>query len=225
MKTSSLITITVFALMLGEARAADNELTAAEKKDGWTLLFDGKSLDGWDGDPNIWRVENGCLSGKAEKVAHNTFLIYKDKFSDFILQADCMLLKGKGFTNSGIQYRSRVINKKEWIVGGYQADIGEGWWGANYEEQGRGILWKPTDAATKAVQADGWNHFEISAIGTKVKETLNGVVSGELDDQDPKARKSGILALQYHAPGQNFEIRFKNLKLKNLAPPEPAEAK
>ena len=137
-------TITALALVAlaftATARAADNELTAAEKKDGWMLLFDGKTLNGWDGNPEVWRVENGYISGKAEKVGGNTFCITKQSFANFTIQADCMLIKGRGFTNSGIQYRSKVVNPANWVVHGYQADMGEGWWGANYEEGGRGFL-------------------------------------------------------------------------------------
>ncbi len=213
--------IVCLALLVGAfalpVRAADNELTAAEKKEGWILLFDGKTLAGWDGDPTVWRVENGYISGKAEKVSHNTFCIYKEPAANFHFQCDVMLIKGKGFTNSGIQYRSKVANAKEWIVRGYQADIGAGWWGALYEEGGRGVLWKPTPEATKTVKADDWNHCEIIADGAKIKQLLNGVLSGELDDKNEAKRSlAGVIALQYHTPGQNFEVRFKNLKLKKL---------
>src|SRR5438309_1581621 len=65
--------------------------------DRWITLFNGQSLKGWYGDPKVWRAENGYISGKAEKVAHNTFLIYNHPFANFELTAKCMLLKGKGF--------------------------------------------------------------------------------------------------------------------------------
>src|SRR5437016_10361056 len=76
------------------------ELPKADK-DGWITLFGGKDLKGWYGDPKIWRVENGYISGKIDKVGNNTFLIYNHPFADFELTAKCMLIKGGGFTNSG----------------------------------------------------------------------------------------------------------------------------
>ena len=200
------------------ALAEDNELTAAEKQDGWVLLFDGKSLDGWTGDPSVWRVENGYISGKADKVAHNTFLIYKQAYSNFVLQADVMLIKNAGgFANSGIQYRSKVVNPAEWIVHGYQADMADGYWGILYEEGGRGILWKAAPEVGPTIKAADWNHYEITANGTLVREALNGVTSGELDDKDEAKRSAaGIIGLQYHAPGNGFEVRFRNIKIKLL---------
>jgi len=153
LKTASITAMLALALAmttgrLGFAQAGDKkaELPKADR-DGWISLFNGKDLTGWDGDPKIWRVENGCISGKAAKVSHNTFLIYNHPFADFELTAKCMLIKGGGFTNSGIQYRSKVIDPKEWIVGGYQADMGQGYWGTLYEERGRGGLGKKMEGA------------------------------------------------------------------------------
>jgi hypothetical protein len=197
------------------AGAADAPPLPAADKDGWIPLFNGKDLAGWDGDPTIWSVADGCIVGKKEKVDTNTFLIYKRPFSDFTLEAKCLMIKGPGANNSGIQYRSKVIDPAKWIVGGYQADIGVGWWGGLYEERGRGILWKPSPEVAKASKTfDEWNQFVIDCKGPVIKQTLNGVAGAELDDKDEKKRAlEGIIALQYHAPG-NFEIRFKDIRLK-----------
>lgn len=215
MKTMCLLSIcATFALSLS-APAADLPKPDAE---GWVSLFNGQDLTGWDGDPTVWRVEDGCISGKAEKVDHNTFLIFERPFTNFVLRAKVMLVKGKGFTNSGIQYRSRVFDAAKWIAGGYQADMGDGWWGACYEERGRGVLWKPSPEAAKAAKPlDQWNDYEITAEGHKIKQSLNGVASGELEDQDQAKRAdSGVIALQYHAPGAGFEARFKDIQIKLL---------
>ncbi len=184
---------------------------------GWISLFNGKDLAGWEGNPNIWRVEDGQILGKAPSVKGNTFLIYAHPFADFILEADVKLVKIGKFPNSGIQYRSRVIDPKNWVVGGYQADIGDGWWGALYEERGRGVLKKPPAGFAKNIKDGDWNHFVITAKGTKLTQSINGVVSVEFDDADEAKRSmQGIVALQYHAPGDNFEIRAKNIRIKIL---------
>src|SRR5262245_43378700 len=188
----------------------------APDAEGWITLFNGKDLTGWDGDPKAWKVENGYISGKAEKVNGNTFLICPHKFDDFVLEAKWMLIKAGKFPNSGIQYRSEIRDAKNWRIAGYQADIGDGYHGALYEEGGkRGLIIKPKKEAVATVKADDWNQYQITAQGTKVKHVLNGVEVGEFDDQDEKAKRlEGVIALQYHAPGENFEIRFKDIRIK-----------
>jgi hypothetical protein len=184
--------------------------------DGWISLFNGKDLKGWYGDPKIWRVENGYISGKAAKADHNTFLIYNHPFANFELTCKCMLIKGKGFTNSGIQYRSKVLDGKKWIVGGYQADMGQGYWGTLYEERGRGGLGKKL-AGAKDPKDGEWADYRIVANGNHLKHYLNGVQAMDFVDANAdKAATQGIIALQYHAPGLDFEVRFKDMKIKIL---------
>lgn len=198
-------------------KAENVELPQADA-DGWISLFDGKTFNGWYGDPKVWRVVDGCISGKAGRVDGNTFLIYNHPFSNFVLEAKGMLIKGKGFTNSGIQYRSKVTNPEKWVLHGYQFDMGEGRWGANYQEGMRGSIWEASEAATKVAKLfDEWNQMRITCDGNKIKHEVNGVVSGQLDDKDPAMRElSGIIALQYHAPGMDFEVRFKDIRIKIL---------
>jgi quinoprotein glucose dehydrogenase len=187
--------------------------------DGWIPLFNGKDLEGWDGDPAVWRVENGYISGKADKIARNTFLIYGHPFKDFVLEAKVQLIKAGPFPNSGIQYRSIVADPKQWIVHGYQADVGEGYWGTLYEEKGkRGQIVKKRDEVLRAVKDDDWNQYVIEARGATLRQTLNGVDCGTFTDDDEQARRlEGIIAFQYHAPGQ-FEVRFKDVRIRLLGP-------
>jgi hypothetical protein len=183
--------------------------------DGWISLFNGKDLKGWYGNPKIWSIEDDYISGKIPTVGGNTFLIYNRPFADFELTAKCMLIKGKGFTNSGIQYRSKVIDAKAWVVGGYQADMGGGYWGTLYEERGRGGLGKKLEGA-KDPSEDTWADYRIVANGNHLEHFLNGVKAMDFVDTDEKkGAKEGIIALQYHAPG-GFEVRFKDIKIKIL---------
>jgi hypothetical protein len=217
-RTLATATLLAAALLAAAPGAAGAPALPKPGPDGWISLFNGKDLTGWNGDPAIWRVENGYISGKTmEKVKANTFLICAHPFSDFVLELDCMLIKGTGFTNSGIQYRSKVLDPAAWSVGGYQADMGEDWWGACYEERGRGVLWKPAPEAKKAAKPyNEWNRYVIEAKGSVIKQTLNGVVAGTLDDQDAAKRSGkGVIALQYHKPG-GFEVRFRNIRIKPL---------
>jgi quinoprotein glucose dehydrogenase len=204
---------------LAQLRASEQPMPPlpAADAEGWISLFNGKDLAGWDGDPEVWRVENGYISGKAPKIARNTFLIYNRPFGDFVLEAKVWMIKAGSFPNSGIQYRSIVADPKQWIVHGYQADIGDTYWGTLYEEKGkRGQILKGREEVQRAVRDDDWNLYVITARGAKLSHTLNGVDCGEFEDRDEKARRlEGIIAFQYHAPGQ-FEVRFKDIRIKPL---------
>jgi hypothetical protein len=108
--------------------------------------------------------------------------------------------------NSGVQFRSEPIEHGE--MRGYQADIGAGWWGKLYEENGRALLWdKPGD---QHVHDGDWNHYVIEAVGGKIRTWLNGELCVDLDDAEGARR--GVLALQIHSGGE-MEVRFRNLKL------------
>jgi len=121
---------TVIALMV--------TLTQFAYAEHFESLFNGRDLAGWDGDPGIWSVEDGAITGTTHAEApikHNTFLIFKgEPLGDFRLELQYRIAEG----NSG----SRVIDPEKWIVGGYQADIeaGVAYTGILYEEKGRGIL-------------------------------------------------------------------------------------
>src|ERR1700685_2113671 len=93
---------------------------AACAQDGFQPLFNGKNLDGWDGDPRFWSVRDGIIVGSTEKakLPHNEFLITKQAYGNFVLRAECKLRNH----NSGIQFRSEAL--PEWVCRGYQADMG-----------------------------------------------------------------------------------------------------
>jgi len=194
------------------AAPAESELPKPDA-DGWINLFNGKDLSGWHGDPEIWRVVDGYISGKKEKQGWNSFLIFNKQLSNYQLEAKFILVDLKK-GNSGFQVRSKVKDWKKFVVNGYQPDIGDGWHGTLYEEGGRGVLVKAPAEVSKAVKQEDWNQYKITLDGPKIKGEINGVVGFEYEEKDEKkGAKEGILALQYHAPG-NFEIRFKDIRIK-----------
>lgn len=184
-------------------------------KDGWITLFNGKDLTGWSGSPDVWRVKDGYISGQIDKLkGANTFLIYQHPFADFELEAEWVLVDGKG--NSGIQVRSKQSESgaNKWVVSGYQADIGNGWYGKLYEERGRGVLAGNYKNKPTIKKDNGWNKYLITAKGSKLTQELNGVVTIEFDDKDPKkSASSGVIGLQYHSPG-GFEVRFRKIRIR-----------
>jgi hypothetical protein len=199
---------------------AINTLTPQEKKEGYTLLFNGKNLDGWDGDPVRWSVQNGVILGSSDghpfKV--NTFLIHKGTYKNFILKGDIKLRNH----NSGIQFRSEQLPGDGWMVRGYQADASEvgdekSAWGNLYEERlrGRNAMKTPDEGwiiAKPLLHRGDWNSYEILADGDHIRLKFNGVVTIDMHDS---AASSGIIALQLHA-GPEMRVEFRNLKIKVL---------
>ena len=202
---------------LCQAAEALNRLSKQEKKDGYILLFNGRDLKGWEGDPALWSVKDGVLVGTSDghPVKVNTFLIYSKPFASFILKAEVRLRNH----NSGIQFRSTQLPGEGWRVSGYQADFSEAGersaWGNLYEERGRGVMDVPDRGwqTGKQVYRKGeWNSIEIHADGPRIRLKLNGTET--IDTKDDQA-SSGIVAIQLHA-GEPMRVEVRNLKLKPL---------
>jgi Domain of Unknown Function (DUF1080) len=214
------VVLLLLTLMRRASPQAINTLTPQEKKEGFTLLFNGKNLDGWDGDPVRWSVQNGVIVGSSDghpfKV--NTFLIPRGIYKNFILKGDIKLRNH----NSGIQFRSEQLPGEGWMVRGYQADASEvgdekSAWGNLYEERlrGRNVMKTPDQGwviAKTLVHHGDWNTYEILADGDHIRLTFNGVVTIDTHDS---ASSSGIIALQLHA-GPEMRVEFRNLKIKVL---------
>jgi putative membrane-bound dehydrogenase-like protein len=221
------------AMLAGVARADD------ANEQGFEPIFDGKSLEGWDGNPDFWSVEEGAITGtttKEKPTPGNTFIIWrKGELEDFELRLQFKIVGG----NSGVQYRSKEIPNNKWVIGGYQADFDgdNGWTGTLYEERGRGILAKrgqkvtvgengkpevtgetsPEKDIVAAVKKGDWNDYTIVARGNHLVQTVNGKVTVDLTDNDEKNRAAkGLLALQLHA-GPPMKVQFKNIRLKKLS--------
>ena len=122
---------------------------------GEKQLFNGKDLTGWKGNTDLWSVKDGAITGQTQPdpanpakstLKGNTFLVWDGEVGDFELTFKYKITdkdgKGEGFGNSGVQYRSKVVDEKGFVVAGYQADfeIGKTYSGILYEEKGRGIL-------------------------------------------------------------------------------------
>ncbi|HUA18892.1 MAG TPA: DUF1080 domain-containing protein [Bryobacteraceae bacterium] len=211
---------------------------ATLKAQDFVAIFDGKTLSGWDGDPKLWRVENGAIVGQTTPTTlprQNSFLIWRGgRPANFELKLEYRITGG----NSGIQYRSIELPDIRWAMKGYQADIDaeQQYTGQIYEERGRGFLAmrgqfalvelgkKPEiighlgdDAALKRfIHADGWNAYHIIAKGRILIQMLNQrVMSGLMDDDLLNRRLDGLIGIQLHA-GDPMKIEVRNIQLKNL---------
>ncbi|MCX8038340.1 MAG: DUF1080 domain-containing protein [Candidatus Sumerlaeia bacterium] len=211
-------------------------LPAAETESGFVAIFNGKNLDGWDGNPKLWSVKDGVIRGETsadDPLKANSFLIWRGGTpADFELRLEFRLRNG----NSGVQVRSRDLGN--WVCAGYQADILEAKrMGLFYEERKRGILaTRGQDVVIdekgnkkvvgslgedaelqKAFKEGEWNEMTIIARGPTITEKVNGVALCRITDHQPGfAATSGVLALQVHV-GPPMLVEFKNIRLKNLA--------
>jgi hypothetical protein len=211
---------------------------------GFQKIFNGKDLTGWEGNPKLWSVKDGAITGQTteENPTHgNTFLIWTNgTVADFELRCSYKIVPGdsRGFANSGIQYRSKVMDPANWVVGGYQADMEAGvtYSGILYEERMRGILAqrgekvvlrkdaKPqvvgslgsAEEIGAAIKKGDWNDYVIIAKGNHLQQFINGKQTVDVVDEDEAKRAaSGVLALQLHA-GPPMTVQFKSIRLKKL---------
>lgn len=123
-----LLALAVLASFSLHGLAADDSQHAPAESPDMQRIFNGENLDGWDGDPTLWSVENGAIRGEttAENPANgNTFIIWEEgKTKDFELRLSFRL---NATNNSGIQYRSKRVPEEsarnKWVVRGYQHEI------------------------------------------------------------------------------------------------------
>ena len=201
-------------------------------------IFDGKSLDGWRGDTEVWRVEDGAIVGEttADKtIKQNTFLVWDEgELDDFVLRLK-FRISGTDRANSGIQVRSSQADNG--AMAGYQADIDRSgkFIGIVYDERGRGILAQRGQKATidkegkkknesigKAdellthINMDDWNEYVVTAKGNEITTQINGkTMSQVIDDQPDHFDRKGLLGLQLHV-GPPMKIEFKDIELQRL---------
>lgn len=191
--------------------------TAAEKS---VALFDGKSFAGWEGDTEkIWKIEEGAIVGGSldAVVPRNEFLCTKKTYGDFELKVKFKLVGDKAKANAGIQFRTKRI-PNHYEVSGYQADVGQGYWGALYDESRRNkVLAQPAkDVLEKAVKFDDWNEYTIRCEGPRIRLWLNGVPTVDYTEKDEKIERSGVIGLQIHG-GAKAKAYYKDIRIEELA--------
>jgi hypothetical protein len=225
-------------MMLAVGAFAQKPPVGPLEETGFTPIFDGKTMTGWDGDPLFWRVENGALVGETltdRQPKQNTFLIWRGGSpANFELKVKYKLT---GY-NSGIQYRSVELPDIKYAMKGYQADIDgeQKYTGQIYEERMRGFLalrgqFSYVPDGKKAgvvaslgdegelkslIKGDGWNDLHIIARGNTLIQMLNGRVMSMLIDDDTANRKmEGLIGIQVHK-GPPMKIEVREIRLKNL---------
>jgi hypothetical protein len=212
---------------------------ATNDESGFVQIFDGKSLAGWQGDTNYWRVEDGCLVGEVtpdKLLKQNSFIVWHGgETRDFELKVEYRI-SARG--NSGINYRSIMVTNGPWTMEGYQADIdgANKYTGQNYEEKGRTFLalrgqvarqvdnqlpeiigtLGSTNELLSLIKTNDWNEYHLIVSGNTMTHILNGRVMSVVIDEDTQNRKfDGLLGVQVHV-GPPMKIEYRNFRLKNL---------
>jgi hypothetical protein len=189
---------------------------ASGYQSGSRKLFEGKTLKGWEGSEKWFRVEDGAIVGGSAKdaLSQNEFLCTKEEYSDFELRLK-FKLTGES-VNGGIQIRSqRIPNNNE--VSGYQADLGDSYWGSLYDESRRNkTLVKPDDKLIeKILKRDQWNDYRILCEGPRIRLYVNGKQTVDYTETDASIPLKGIIGLQIHA-GKPSEARYKDIVIRTL---------
>ena len=212
---------------------------------GFTQIFDGKSLTGWDGDPTFWRAENGAIVGEStpeKRVAENSFLIWRGgTVRDFELKIEFRI----NGTNSGVQYRSKERpDVGKWVLQGYQADMdfANQFTGNVHDERGRGpgeghAVLSRRGQVTRIVDGpkykvvgsigdptllrgvlnvNNWNRYHIIARGPVLMQFINDQLMAVALDEDPKGSYAeGVIGLQMHT-GPPFKLQYRNLMYRKI---------
>ena len=204
----------VFAVFAARSAAGQPSEKPAGKE---VKLFDGKTLSGWEGTEKMFRVEEGAIvAGTLQaKIPRNEFLATKKDYGDFELRLKFKLLGGSG-ANAGVQIRSeRIPNHHEMI--GYQADMGDGWWGALYDESRRNkVLATPKkEVIAKALKRDHWNDYRIRCEGKRIQLWINGQQTVDYTEPDDKIPQHGKIAVQIHG-GPPSEAWYKDIVITEL---------
>ncbi|MFM7210375.1 MAG: DUF1080 domain-containing protein [Verrucomicrobiota bacterium] len=215
-------------------------LSAAALSAGTRQLFNGKDLAGWKG-LDFWTVEDGAITGRTTKekpTKGNTFIVWQGGMvSDFELTFRYRIVGG----NSGVQYRSKLVDEKGFVVAGYQGDFeaGRTYSGILYEEKGRGILAKRGEKVTVSEGADpkkpkiavegslgksdeiqavirneDWNDYRVVAKGGRLQHFINGRQTVDVTDTTALGAKEGVLAFQLHA-GPPMLVQIKDVVLQD----------
>ena len=217
MRNPSVLLILLFFLL---------SATSFSSEHGWTYLFNGKDLSGWEqlNGKAKYEVVDGVIVGTTVMNTPNSFLKTQKTYGDFILEVDLLV---ENDMNSGIQFRS--LSDPSYMNGrvhGYQCEVDpseRAWSGGIYDEARRGWLYPLTNnpKAQSAFKLEEWNHYRIECIGNTLRTFVNGQPVAHLVDD---MTAEGFIALQVHSirdqSQEGKQIRWKNIRIKteNLRP-------
>jgi len=181
-------------------------------------LFNGTNLQGWKTvNPKYmddWYIQDSSIvcGDRKRSIPENTYLYTTKEYENFEFRCLFRLTgdPATGLINSGIQYRSFVKDGK---MIGYQADIGNGYWGDIYDEHRRAKLVGGDLSTLKhLLKEDGWNSYIIRCQGNRHELYINGVKTCEYIEQDKSIPSKGVIAVQLHSGGR-AQVEFRDLTI------------
>jgi hypothetical protein len=210
----------VASLWLANSAGAQDKVAADKIEEGFTSLFDGITLAGWEGKEGIFRVEDGAITAGSlkENIKQNEFLCTTKNYGDFEMRLEAKLV-GPG-ENAGIQFRSERIPNHHEVIG-YQCDMGlaggKSIWGALYDESRRKKFLATGDdeVLKKKVKADGFNEITIRCEGPHIQLWVNGVKTVDYTEAEENIPRTGKIALQIHG-GKPAEASYRKIRIKEL---------
>jgi hypothetical protein len=183
--------------------------------DSFKPLFDGKTFTGWEGNQSVFRVEDGVFAGGSlkAKVARNEYLCTTKSYRNFELRLKFKLIGDD--VNGGVQFRSERVPKSNEMIG-YQADMGQKYWGCLYDERRHRQLTGPTmEEQQKLMHRNDWNDYVIRAEGRHVQLWLNGQKTVDYTEPDTSIPREGVFGLQIHK-GIPAEAWYKDIVIREL---------
>ena len=212
----SLLVALVF--LAGVSACSSSPETAPAVPDTKTVyLFDGESLDGWNGNLEWFRIEDGALvAGTTERpIPQNEFLCTDEEFDNYELRFQTKLV-GDVNTNAGVQIHTQRIPDHNEVIG-YQADIGLGWWGSLYDESRRNTLLATADRAVtdSLVQPNTWIHYTVRTEDARTQLFLRGIQTVDYTEQDATIPLSGHICVQIHS-GPPGEAWYRDIRIEEL---------
>jgi 3-keto-disaccharide hydrolase len=180
-------------------------------------LFDGRTFAGWEGDTkSTWRIQEGAIVGGSlsTQVPRNEFLTTTRSFGDFVLRVKFKLVGTEGFINGGVQIRSQRVKEPPNEMSGYQADLGDKYWGSLYDESRRNktLVAPPAEVIKEILKPGDWNDYEIRAEGPRIRLSINGRQTVDYTEPDPKIPRDGLIGLQVHGGGK-VETWYKEITI------------
>ncbi len=192
------------------------KLARAQDAEKGVSLFDGKTLNGWEGNLQMFRLQDGAIVGGNlhQRIPRNEFLCTQKEYGDFELRLKFKIV-GDG-ANAGVQIRSRRIPNHHEMIG-YQADLGDGYWGALYDEsRRRKVLAAPEkEQVEKVLKRGEWNDYVIRCQGRRIQLTINGLPTVDYTEPDEAIEQKGLIGLQIHA-GRPSEAWYQDISLREL---------
>lgn len=206
--------LAVIGLVLSAGFAlAQNPAASVPLEEGFQSLFNGKDLTGWEGNAKLFQASDGVIVGDSPGIKKNEFLCTTKSYGDFELRLEFRLRDGIG--NSGIQFRSKRVPEST-EVEGYQADIGEKYWGCLYDESRRRkvLAQAPAEFDAKLKKGD-WHTYVIRAEKNRITLKVDGVTTVDYTEPDSAIAATGVIALQVHS-GPPLRVEFRNLRIREL---------